>query len=78
MVSIKPRNRRKKRSRKKRFKKQERSAKIAAMRRLRGGRPVKTKKRKFKVNWQKSHYININFLRSNFFMNLQEIHGISR
>lgn len=69
------RGKKNKRSRKKRFKKQERQAKFAA--KLRMQSKIK-KTRKLKIQWKRLHYLFINFLGSNLFMNLQEIHGRSR
>jgi hypothetical protein len=69
------RGKKNKRSRKKRFKKQERQAKFAAKLRM---QPKIQKTRKLKIQWKKLHYLFVNFLGSNLFMNLQEIHGRSR
>jgi ribosomal protein S11 len=36
------------------------------------------KRKKFKINWKKIYTIIINFRKSNLFINLQEVHGLSR
>jgi ribosomal protein S11 len=35
------------------------------------------KRKKLKINWKRIHNIIINFHRSNLFINLQEVHGLS-
>ena len=57
---------------KKLSKKQEKQAKIAEFKKL----YLKNKKtRRLIVHWNVIYHININFLRSNLFMNLQELQG---